>query len=131
MDDPINNPIDNELENWIQTLKNSGDLLHHRLDSIERLLEHETFNSKKLFLKPKTENASQLLIDLGFTETHPTLEELLKKLNKWLINSELVDLNDLQILITPQIEATFEKTRGLQKAPYPLLLASLPQLFNI
>jgi hypothetical protein len=121
----------NTLEEWLQTLKNSGDLAYHRLDSIERLLEQETFNSSKLFLKPKTEKVTAFLLELGFTEENTTLEEFLKALNRWLINSELVDLNDLQILVTPQIEDLFEKTRGLQKAPYPLLLASLPHLFDI
>jgi hypothetical protein len=121
----------NTLEEWLQTLKKNGDLAYHRLDSIERLLEQETFNSSKLFLKPKTEKVTAFLLEIGFTEENTTLEEFLKAMNRWLVNTELVDLNDLQILVTPQIEELFEKTRGLQKAPYPLLLASLPHLFDI
>lgn len=118
------------LEVWIQTMKTSGDLIHHRIDSIERLLEQETFNFSKLILKAKTEKVTDFLLQIGINHSI-TLEEFLKALNRWLINSDLVDLNDLQIIVTPQIEATFEKTKGLQKVPYPFLLASLPQLFII
>jgi hypothetical protein len=122
------------LEGWIQTMKNSGDLLHHRLDSIERLLEQETFNFSKYVLKvspiPPNEALNTLLKEMGIETRSFPLEEFLKALNRWLIQNELVDLNDLQIHLTPLLASAFQKSPELKKIPYPLLLISLPRMFE-
>ena len=122
------------LESWIQTMKTNGDLLHHRLDSIERLLEQETFNFSKHVLKVSpiepNEDLKTLLKEAGIQTELFTLEEFLKALNRWLIASDLVDLNDLQIRLTPMLASAFQKSPDLKKIPYPLLLTSLPRMFE-
>jgi hypothetical protein len=122
------------LEGWIQNMKTKGDLLHHRLDSIERLLDQETFNFSKYILKVSSiepnEALQQLLKEAGIQTETFTLEEFLKALNRWLVQSDLVDLNDLQIHLTPLLAAAFHKSIELKKIPYPLLLTSLPRMFE-
>lgn len=135
--DDLSENIDSEfqsLEGWIQTMKNNGDLLHHRLDSIERLLELETFNFSKHIIKVSPDNPNEslktLLKEAGMQTESFTLEEFLKALNRWLIQNELVDLNDLQIHLTPLLASAFQKSVELKKIPYPILLTSLPRMFE-
>ena len=121
------------LEELITTMAKQSDFLHHRLDSIQRLLDQETFefSSRPLKVAPvaKASQVRKLLDEIGVTEEELTMEIFLKALNRWLICQELVDLNDLQIHLSPLVASAFQKAPGLKKVPYCLLLASLPKMF--
>ncbi len=121
------------LEELIETMAKQSTFLQHRLDTIQRLLDQETFefSSRPLKVAPvaKASQVRKLLQEINVTEEGLTMEVFLKALNRWLIHQELVDLNDLQIVLTPFVASVFEKPAGLKKVPYCLLLASLPKLF--
>jgi hypothetical protein len=117
----------------IEHLKVNGDLLQHRLDSIERLLDQQTFQLQNVKIRvAPLENANQvreLLKTLELEEDNLVLGDFLKALNRWLIKEDLVDLNDLQIYLSPLVAASFQKPIGLKKIPYALLLTALPKMF--
>ncbi len=121
------------LEELITTMAKQSDFLHHRLDSIQRLLDQETFefSSRPLAISPfaRANRVRELLEQLDVKEEGLTMELFLKALNRWLIRQDLVDLNDLQIILTPFVASVFQKPAGLKKIPYCLLLTSLPKLF--
>lgn len=121
------------LEELIATMATQSDFLHHRLDSMQRLLDQGTFefSSRPLILSPfaRTNCVRDLLEQLGVKEEGLTMEPFLRALNRWLVHQDLVDLNDLQILLTPFVASVFQTPAGLKKIPYCLLLTSLPNLF--
>lgn len=113
-------------------LKHSADLLQHRVDTIEHLLDHEpVFTEIPLRVAPKrtAQKVRDLLKEMNLEEKSLTLETFLRTLNKYLIHQELVDLNDLQIHLSPIVAAAFHKPIGLKKVPYALLLLALPSMF--
>ena len=128
--------VDADLESLntnLHTLTQKANLLGHRLDSMQSLLDRQTFqlDSHPIRVAPvaKAEQVHKLLAELGLTEEGLTLGKFLKSLNLYLLQNDLVDLNDLQIVLSPLIAAAFHKPKGLKKAPYGLLLATLPRMF--
>jgi hypothetical protein len=117
----------------IEELKKTSDFLLHRLDSMQRALQYETFelDTRPIQVAP-TRHAKQVrlfLQVLGIKETSVTLGDFLRAFNVYLIQQDLVDLNDLQIYLNPSLYAAFQKPLGLKKVPYGLLLNSLPTMF--
>ncbi len=123
------------LTEHIEYLKQTSNLLGYRLDTIQTLLDQQTFDLEGYTLRvAPTSNANkvvELLKELGLAD-HASLKmgDFLKSLNTWLIQKELVDLNDLQIYLNPMLCAAFQKAPGLKKIPYALLLTSLPRMFE-
>ena len=117
----------------LQTLTQSANLLSHRLDSMQGLLDRQTFqlDSHPIKVAPlaKAEQVHKLLAEMSLTENGLTLGTFLRSLNLYLLQNDLVDLNDLQIVLSPLIAAAFQKPKGLKKVPYGLLLATLPRMF--
>lgn len=130
-DNSVSSPILSLYDQLIQ-LKSSTDLLQHRVDTIEHLLDHEPiFTEIPLRVAPKrtAHKVRELLTAMNLQEEGLTLETFLRTLNKYLIHQELVDLNDLQIHLSPIVAAAFHKPIGLKKVPYALLLLALPSMF--
>ncbi len=120
------------LYDQLTQLKDSADLLQHRVDTIEHLLDQEPiFTEIPLRVAPKrtAQKVRDLLKAMNLEEESLTLEIFLRTLNKYLIHQELVDLNDLQIHLSPIVAAAFHKPIGLKKVPYALLLLALPNMF--
>lgn len=124
----------NTLESQIQSLCETSNFLSHRLDTIQRLLDQETFELEtqpiKVFPGQHTSAVRALLEALNLTDSNLKLGDFLRALNRYLIHNDLVDLNDLQIILSPLIASAFQKPPGLKKIPYPLLLTSLPRMFR-
>jgi hypothetical protein len=123
----------NTLEIQIRSLCESSNFLSHRLDTIQRLLDQETFELEtqpiKVYPNHHAPAVKSLLTALNLSDTNLKLGDFLRALNRYLIHNELVDLNDLQILLSPLIASAFQKPPGLKKIPYPLLLTALPRMF--
>jgi hypothetical protein len=121
------------LEQHIQDLRERSHLLHHRLDTIQRLLDQKTFELDTLPIRvaptTKEKHVRSFLQMLELEESGLLLGDFLRAMNKWLIQQELVDLNDLQIHLTPFLSCVFQKAPGLKKIPYALLLTALPKMF--
>jgi hypothetical protein len=121
------------LEEHIEHMKTTSSFLAHRLDTIQRLLDQNTFELEKLQIKPnpsqKPNQVCKLLEALGVDQSNLVLGDFLRALNRYLIKEDLVDLNDLQIHLNPLLKAAFQKPEGLKKIPYALLLNSLPKMF--
>jgi len=122
------------LQEELVQLKETSDFLLHRLDSMQRALDQDTFHldMRPINIAP-TRHARQVRMFfqvLGLQETSTTLGTFLRALNHYLIKQDLVDLNDLQIHLNPTLYAAFQKPLGLKKVPYGLLLNSLPSMFE-
>lgn len=117
----------------LQRLKDTANLLCHRVNTLQTLLDQERFelSSYELKVKPtaRQERVRELLTAIGVQEEGLLMGDFLTALNKWLVHNECVDLNDLQILMTPLLSAAFYKPVGLKKMPYPLLLLALEKMF--
>lgn len=124
----------NTLESQIRTLCETSNFLSHRLDTIQRLLDQQTFELEtqpiKVFPGQHTDAVKALLEALNLTDANLKLGDFLRALNRYLIHNDLVDLNDLQIILSPLIASAFQKAPGLKKIPYPLLLTALPRMFK-
>ena len=123
------------LTQHIEHLKKTTDLLDYRLDTIQNLLNQQMFDleSYELRVAPNSHanQVTALLKELGLADQqHIKMGAFLKARNKWLMQNDLVDLNDLQIHLNPMICAAFQKAPGLKKIPYALLLTSLPRMFE-
>lgn len=116
------------LEEQINDLCKTTDFLAHRLDSIQRLLDQNTFELETQKIGATAENVRELLAALKLEEPLE-LGEFLRALNKYLIHNDLVDLNDLQIYLNPLLAAAFQTPADLKKIPYALLLSALPKMF--
>ena len=118
----------------IENLSKTANFLSHRLDTMQTLLDQHTFQleSHPIRVAPqaKAEKVRELLAAINITEEGLTLGKFLKTLNVYLIQNDLVDLNDLQIILSPLLAAAFQKPRGLKKVPYALLLSTLPRMFS-
>lgn len=130
--DSVLETLDN-LEIQIQTLAKTAHFLNHRLDTIQSLLDQQCFDMEAVPLRiaprAKAKQVRELLNALELQEDNLQLGTFLRALNKWLIQQELVDLNDLQIIVSPLIAAAFQKPSGVKKIPYALLLTALPKMF--
>lgn len=121
------------LQDHIEDMKKNANLLSYRLDSIQRMLDRQIFELQNLAIKVnpygKPTQVHKLLATLDLKEDGLILGDFLKALNRWLIKEELVDVNDLEIHLSPLVAAAFQKAPGLKKIPYALLLNSLPKMF--
>jgi hypothetical protein len=134
MCDSSNEELDatTELATQIEALARTSNLLLHRLDSIERAIEQETFElaSLKVRIKdgPNAADVRSLVTTLNLAE--PILiGDFLKALNQHIITHNLVDLNDLEITVTPYIRKAFYLQPTDTKIPYAKLLLGLPSMF--
>lgn len=122
------------LANDLERMKTTANLLYHRVHTLQTLLEQDRFelSDYRLTVKPSNRQGKvrEFLRLLEIQEDTVSLGVFLSRLNHWLIQSELVDLNDFQIHMTPLLSSAFYKAPGLKKIPYPLLLLSLPKMFN-
>jgi hypothetical protein len=118
----------------IENLCETTGFLSHRIHTMERALEQETFQLDshpiKVASTAKAAHVEDLLAALKLSQDNLTLGKFLRALNKYLVHEDLVDLNDLQIKLSPLIVAAFQKPKGLKKVPYALLLMSLPRMFE-
>lgn len=117
----------------LHKMKQTANLLSHRLNTLQTLLDQEQFelSSYELKVKPtaRAEKVRELLTAIGVQEEGLIMGDFLTALNKWLVSNGHVDLNDLQILMTPFLSSAFYKPIGLKKMPYPLLLLALDKMF--
>jgi len=119
------------LEHEIQTLKQTADLLLHRLDSMQRSLEQDSFQLATRVVQLKETDTKQqvtiLLEALSLDKSSLTLGSFLKAFNVYILKQNLVDLNDLHIHFNPLLQAVFQS--NYEKVPYGFFLKSLPDLF--
>lgn len=117
----------------LQKLRETTDILSHKLNTLQELLDQERFelSTYELKLRPHGRQVKirELLAAIGVQEEGLLMGTFLTALNKWLVRDNHVDLNDLQILMTPLLSAAFYKPPGLKKMPYPLLLLALDKMF--
>lgn len=124
----------NTLELEIMRLKTSARLLHHRLNTMQDALAQETFQLDKLPIQvtggSRSSSVRKLLAALECSEDGLTVGTFLRALNAYLVHTNLVDLNDLQIIMTPLLRSAFHKAPGFKTYPYALLLTALPKMFQ-
>lgn len=117
----------------LEKMKTTANLLSHRLNTLQSLLDQERFELSSYELKvkpsPRAKKVRELLVAIGVEEEGLLMGDFLTALNKWLVNQGHVDLNDLQIHMTPLLSSAFYKAAGLKKMPYPLLLLALDKMF--
>lgn len=123
------------LREQVEHLSETAGLLSHRLDSMQQALEQETFQLATVPIRLTARNKSYehlraFLTELGLREENLTVGRFLRALNRYLIQENCIDLNDLQIRLNPRLCAVFSKPPGLKKVPYALLLKNLPNLFE-
>ena len=121
-----------KLTRQVETLAQASNLLLYRLDSVERALNQETFELAALKVRIKdglnSAEVRNLVATLNLTE--PILiGDFLKALNQHIIHQDLVDLNDLEITVTPYIRKAFYLQPTDTKIPYAKLLLGLPSMF--
>jgi hypothetical protein len=121
-----------ELAAQVEMLAHASNLLLHRLDTIERALDQNTFELDTLKVRvkdgPHAAATRSLLAALNLAE--PLLiGQFLRTLNRYLIHNDLVDLNDLEIHTTPLLKEAFVLQPTSTKIPYAKLLLSLPHMF--
>ncbi len=117
------------MEELVIHLQKQTEFLHHRVDTIQRIFETEQFEYDAQPIQPRTQAARDLLDCMGIPHTSLTLGVFLRALNQWLIHTERVDLNDLQILMSPLLAAAFELPLDLPKVSYPMFLMNLHKCF--
>ena len=124
-----------ELKTHIEKLLNSTNNMIYRLDSIERMMEQNMFDFDSLKVKiakgQNEEHVRTLIGLLDLNESNMTIGTFLRALNRYLIREALVDLNDLEIYITPELYSAFYIKDDGQKVPYIFLLLGLSQMFTI
>lgn len=122
-----------DLRTCIETLMNSTNGFLHRLDSIERLMDQNKFDYETMKIKinqnANVEHVQTLVSLLSLDESKLTIGTFLRALNRYLIHNDLVDLNDLEIKITPLLHSAFYMTTAESKVPYMNLLLGLPKMF--
>lgn len=123
-----------KLAKELEFMKCTINLLSHKLHTFQALMDNDMFEyDEKPVTVVKSRRASsvrKLLVAMELQEEGLVLGAFLRALNRYLIQNECVDLNDLQIHLTPLICSAFHKAPGLKKVPYPLLLLALPQMFE-
>ena len=122
------------LEEQLLKLSDLVDVVSYRLDSMQRALHHNSFTLEHQPITIRdTESASStrfLLETLKCPEENLTLGVFLKHLNTYLLHTELVDLNDLEIYLTPVLISGLHIDGTARKVPYASLLWHIPQVFN-
>ena len=121
------------LEEELIRLRDTAHFLRHRLDTVQTLLDRETFELEKhparIQSGKRGQAARSLLEALILQETDLTIGTFLKALNQYLVNQGLVDLNDLTIRPNPLVAKAFCLEHKAESVPYSCLLLSLPALF--
>lgn len=121
------------LEEELTRLRDTAHFLRHRLDTVQSLLDQETFELDKhparIHPGKKGQAARNLLKALSIQETDLTIGSFLKALNQYLVTQDLVDLNDLTIRPSPLVAKAFSLEHKAGSVPYCRLLLSLPALF--
>lgn len=122
------------LREHVETLSQTAGLLSYQLDSMQDALDQETFQLAtvpiQLARTKSYDHVRAFLQELGLREDNLTVGRFLRALNRYLIQEDCIDLNDLQVRLNPRLCAVFSKPPGLKKVPYALLLKSLPNLFQ-
>ena len=124
--------IQQELAAQVEMLAQASNLLLHRLDSIERALDQQTFDLAKLNVRVKDGPAAPAVRSLlsALNLTAPLLiGDFLRALNQYLIHNNLVDLNDLEIHVSLLLNEAFLLLPTDTKIPYAKLLLGLPSMF--
>jgi hypothetical protein len=124
--------IQQDLAAQVEMLAQASNLLLHRLDSIERALDRDTFELANLKVRvkdgPNAESVKTLVATLNLTEPF-LIGDFLRALNPHIIQHDLVDLNDLEIRTTPHLRQAFYLQPTDIKIPYAKLLLGLPHMF--
>jgi hypothetical protein len=136
-DDEIADSVDltiSQLAKDLETMRTTVNLLGHKLHTFQTLMEQDKFEYDDkpvtVIQSRRATSVRKLLAAMDLPEEGLTLGVFLRALNRHLIQEGCVDLNDLQILLTPLLCSAFHKAPGLKKVPYPLLLLALPQMFS-
>ncbi len=117
------------IEELVINLKKQTETMYHRVDTIQQLFTSEQFEYDTQPIQPRTQAAKELLECIGIDQSGLTLGVFLRSLNQWLIHTERVDLNDLQILMSPLLASAFDLPTTLSKVPYPMFLMNLHKCF--
>jgi hypothetical protein len=121
------------LEEELTRLRDTAHFLRHRLDTVQTLLDRETFELEKhparIQSGKRGQAARSLLEALTLQESNLTIGLFLKALNQYLVKQDLVDLNNLTIRPTPLVAKAFCLEHKTELVPYSRLLLSLPALF--
>lgn len=117
------------IEELVVNLQKQTETMYHRVDTIQHLFDTDQFEYDMQPIQPRTQAANDLLECMGVPQPNLTLGNFLKALNQWLIHTDRIDLNDLQILMSPLLAAAFELPTNLQKVPYPTFLINLHKCF--
>lgn len=127
------NSLRSTLEAELTRLRDTAHFLRHRLDTVQSLLDQETFELSHLPAKlpsgAKGSGARALLAELNLSETELTIGAFLKALNQYLVKQGLVDLNDLSIRPTPLLIKAFYLKQDTETIPYSRILLGLSALF--
>jgi hypothetical protein len=116
----------------INKIANTAEILQSRVDTIRNMIEQEEFSLQDHMIQPFGTNLKavcDLLFQINLSKDTFTVGEFLTSLNRWLVRTGQVDLNDL--LIVPN-----EVTRNAfgisvpTKLAYAQLLFALPQMFR-
>jgi hypothetical protein len=129
---PVSELPTKELAKQVEMLAQASNLLLHRLDSIERALDRQTFELADLKVRvkdgPNAETVLNLVATLNLAERF-LIGDFLRALNQHIIQHDLVDLNDLEIRTTPYLRQAFYLQPTDLKIPYAKLLLGLPHMF--
>jgi hypothetical protein len=121
------------LREAIEHLETSADFLQHRLDTIQSQLDVHTFSLENMRIRVlKSSRTSALRKLLGLLEVDEktlTMGIFLRRLNRYLIQNDFIDLNDLYIEISPLLSIVFHFPPSTRKVPYSFLLKELKNLF--
>ena len=121
------------LEEELTRLRDTAHFLRHRLDTVQSLLDQETFELDKhparIHSGKRGQAARNLLEALSIQEADLTIGTFLKALNQYLVGQDFVDLNDLTIRPNPLVAKAFSLEHKAGPVPYCRLLLSLPALF--
>jgi len=93
-----------EIQDILSKILNTTNILKMRIDVLNNMLKEETlvFENNLIFSNPATEEVFKECN----CESALSIGEFLKKFNKWLVISEQVDLNDLQIIPNELLKKT-------------------------
>ena len=121
------------LREAIEHLETSTDFLQHRLDTIQSELDVHTFSLENMRIRvlksPRTSALRKLLGLLEVDEKTLTMGVFLTRLNRYIVQNDFIDLNDLYIRISPLLSIVFHFPPGTRKVPYSFLLKELKNLF--
>lgn len=117
------------IEELVVNLQKQTETMYHRVDTIQHLFDTDQFEYDSQPIQPRTQAAKDLLDCMKVVQTDLTLGDFLKSLNQWLIHTDRIDLNDLQILMSPLLAAAFEIPTHSSKVPYPTFLINLHKCF--